>query len=168
MERFRQSFPGVPLGRLASARAISMRTSCKWSNVARSCWRGTAWGRETCWRSCIGARAYRVLTRRRRENMTTDPSCVFCKIVNGEIPAKKVHEDEHILAFHDVRPQAAVHFLIADLLGMPPRRGATVAATARRADALAALAARAPGGARRRPALWIGLVPRAGQRGAPP
>jgi len=46
-----------------------------------------------------------------REEMT-DPNCIFCKIVRGEIPAKKVHEDDDVLAFHDVRPQAPVHFLI--------------------------------------------------------
>src|SRR5687767_15744354 len=57
--------------------------------------------------------------RRRRENMTTDPSCVFCRIVRGEIPAKKLHEDEHILAFHDVRPQAPVHFLIIPKAHLP-------------------------------------------------
>jgi len=44
--------------------------------------------------------------------MTTDPDCIFCKIVRGDIPAKKLHEDEHVLAFHDVRPQAPVHFLL--------------------------------------------------------
>lgn len=42
----------------------------------------------------------------------TDPDCIFCKIARGEIPAKKVHEDEHVIAFHDVRPQAEVHLLI--------------------------------------------------------
>ena len=42
----------------------------------------------------------------------TDPGCVFCKIVRGEIPSRKLHEDEDVLAFHDVRPQAPVHFLI--------------------------------------------------------
>jgi histidine triad (HIT) family protein len=41
-----------------------------------------------------------------------DPNCIFCKIVTGEIPSKKVYEDEHILAFHDVRPQAPVHLLM--------------------------------------------------------
>jgi len=38
--------------------------------------------------------------------------CIFCKIVRGEIPASRLHEDEDVLAFHDVRPQAPVHFLI--------------------------------------------------------
>jgi len=42
----------------------------------------------------------------------TDPDCIFCKIVRGEIPAKKVHEDELVLAFHDVRSQAQVHLLV--------------------------------------------------------
>ena len=42
----------------------------------------------------------------------TDPDCIFCKIIRGEIPAKKAHEDEHVLAFHDVRPQAPVHLLV--------------------------------------------------------
>ena len=42
----------------------------------------------------------------------TDPNCIFCKIVRGEIAAKKVHEDEHVLAFHDARPQAPVHLLL--------------------------------------------------------
>jgi histidine triad (HIT) family protein len=46
-----------------------------------------------------------------REKMT-DPNCIFCRIVRGEIPAKKVHEDELVLAFHDVRPQAEVHLLV--------------------------------------------------------
>jgi histidine triad (HIT) family protein len=38
--------------------------------------------------------------------------CIFCKIVNGEIPGKKIFEDDEILAFHDVSPQAPVHFLV--------------------------------------------------------
>jgi histidine triad (HIT) family protein len=44
--------------------------------------------------------------------MTQDPNCIFCRIARGEVPAKKLHEDEDVLAFHDVRPQAPVHFLI--------------------------------------------------------
>ena len=38
--------------------------------------------------------------------------CIFCRMVRGEILARKVHEDEVVLAFHDIRPQAPVHFLI--------------------------------------------------------
>ena len=38
--------------------------------------------------------------------------CIFCRIIKGEIPSKKVFEDEELLAFHDVNPQAPVHFLV--------------------------------------------------------
>ena len=38
--------------------------------------------------------------------------CVFCRIIRGEIPSRKVYEDEDVLAFHDIRPIAPVHFLI--------------------------------------------------------
>jgi histidine triad (HIT) family protein len=41
---------------------------------------------------------------------TTD--CLFCKIVAGQIPADRVYEDEQILAFKDIHPQAPIHFLI--------------------------------------------------------
>ncbi len=44
--------------------------------------------------------------------MTHDPNCIFCKIVEGKIPSRKVHEDEEILAFHDIQPWAPVHFLL--------------------------------------------------------
>ena len=39
-------------------------------------------------------------------------NCVFCKIVAGEIPSKKVYEDDDMLAFHDINPVAPVHFMI--------------------------------------------------------
>ncbi len=38
--------------------------------------------------------------------------CIFCKIVAGEIPSKKVYEDDRILAFHDISPLAPTHILI--------------------------------------------------------
>jgi len=38
--------------------------------------------------------------------------CIFCKIIQGEIPAEKVYEDEEFLAFYDVNPQAPLHLLI--------------------------------------------------------
>ncbi len=38
--------------------------------------------------------------------------CIFCKIAAGEIPSKKVYEDERVLAFYDLDPQAPVHILI--------------------------------------------------------
>ncbi len=39
-------------------------------------------------------------------------SCIFCKIVSGEIPSAKVYEDDKVLAFKDLEPQAPVHVLI--------------------------------------------------------
>jgi len=44
--------------------------------------------------------------------MNADPDCIFCKIVAGQIPAKKVFEDEELIAFHDIHPWAPVHVLI--------------------------------------------------------
>lgn len=38
--------------------------------------------------------------------------CIFCKIVSGEIPSKIIYEDEQAIAFHDLNPQAPVHFLV--------------------------------------------------------
>ncbi len=38
--------------------------------------------------------------------------CVFCKIVKGEIPSRKAYEDDKVLAFYDLQPQAPVHILI--------------------------------------------------------
>ncbi len=39
-------------------------------------------------------------------------SCIFCKIIAGEIPSKKAYEDDHVLAFYDIAPQAPVHLVI--------------------------------------------------------
>ena len=39
-------------------------------------------------------------------------NCIFCKIARGDIPSRKVFEDDDVLAFHDINPQAPVHFLI--------------------------------------------------------
>ena len=41
-----------------------------------------------------------------------DNSNIFARILRGELPCKRVYEDEHALAFHDVNPQAAVHILV--------------------------------------------------------
>ena len=45
--------------------------------------------------------------------MTHDPNCLFCKIVQGQIPSKKVHEDEHIYAFHAILIRREVSALSA-------------------------------------------------------
>ena len=44
--------------------------------------------------------------------MISDPNCIFCKIIAGKIPARKVYEDEELFAFHDIKPWAPVHFLV--------------------------------------------------------
>jgi histidine triad (HIT) family protein len=38
--------------------------------------------------------------------------CLFCRIIKGEIPSKKIFEDEKVFVFEDINPQAPVHFLI--------------------------------------------------------
>jgi len=39
-------------------------------------------------------------------------NCIFCKIVRGEIPCRKVYEDEELFAFHDIHPVENVHFML--------------------------------------------------------
>ena len=41
-----------------------------------------------------------------------DDNCIFCKIIAGKIPSRKVYEDEELFAFHDIQPAAPVHFMI--------------------------------------------------------
>ncbi|MFA6431421.1 MAG: histidine triad nucleotide-binding protein [Candidatus Margulisiibacteriota bacterium] len=50
------------------------------------------------------------------------PDCVFCKIINKEIPSKIIYEDERVLAFHDLSPRAPTHILI-----IPKQHVATLA-----------------------------------------
>ena len=73
--------------------------------------------------------------------MTAD--CLFCKIAAGDIPADKLYEDDEMLAFRDIAPQAPVHFLVIPkkhiqdpagvtsedegLMGRMIRRGAAIA-----------------------------------------
>lgn len=70
-------------------------------------------------------------------------SCLFCKIIAGEIPSKKVYEDDQLFAFEDINPQAPLHALIVprqhiatlndltqkddDLIGLMVRRAAAIA-----------------------------------------
>lgn len=51
--------------------------------------------------------------------MQYDPDCIFCKIGAGEIPSKKVYEDDDLYAFHDINPWAPVHFLIIPKAHIP-------------------------------------------------
>ena len=53
--------------------------------------------------------------------MSYDPNCIFCKIVRGEVPSRKVYEDADVLAFHDIQPVAPVHFML-----VPKRHVATL------------------------------------------
>lgn len=39
-------------------------------------------------------------------------NCIFCKIIKGEIPSKKIYEDDKVIAFHDISPAAPVHVLV--------------------------------------------------------
>ena len=48
-----------------------------------------------------------------------DPNCIFCKIIQGKIPSRKVYEDEDMFAFHDINPWAPVHFLVIPKLHIP-------------------------------------------------
>ena len=54
--------------------------------------------------------------------------CIFCKIAAGEIPSTKIYEDDDVVAFKDIHPQAPVHFLIV------PKRHITSLATAEAGD----------------------------------
>ncbi len=64
----------------------------------------------------------------------TDPNCLFCKIVSGEIPGAKVYENEHVYAFLDISPFAEGHVLVvpkdhsANILELPASDAAEVLA----------------------------------------
>jgi histidine triad (HIT) family protein len=55
--------------------------------------------------------------------------CIFCKIVRGEIPSRRVYEDADMLAFHDINPVAPVHFMVI------PKKHIDSLATAQDSDA---------------------------------
>ena len=52
-------------------------------------------------------------------------SCLFCKIIAGEIPSTKVYEDELVLAFRDIAPQAPTHILVIPKVHIPSVDGVT-------------------------------------------
>lgn len=70
-------------------------------------------------------------------------SCLFCKIINREIPASIVYEDERVLAFNDITPQASTHVLVipkqhvATLNDLDASHDAIVGELVRRAAAIA-------------------------------
>lgn len=61
------------------------------------------------------------MTRLTGPGMADDPNCVFCKIIRGDLPSRKLYEDDDLLAFHDVHPLAPVHFML-----VPKRHVATL------------------------------------------
>jgi histidine triad (HIT) family protein len=75
--------------------------------------------------------------------MPSNANCLFCRIAGGEIPAKKVHEDADVVAFHDIDPQAPTHVLIiprrhiASLNDMTEADAATIGTTIVRAAQIA-------------------------------
>ncbi len=78
--------------------------------------------------------------------MTSDPSCIFCKIVRREVASDEVLRDEHVVAFRDLKPVAPTHILV-----VPTVHVAHLSEFAERANALASvrlLAAAAELGAR--------------------
>jgi histidine triad (HIT) family protein len=58
--------------------------------------------------------------------MATTPDCLFCKIAAGSIPVTRLYENDHVLAFPDINPQAPVHILI-----IPKHHFASVVSTSR-------------------------------------
>jgi histidine triad (HIT) family protein len=70
-------------------------------------------------------------------------SCLFCRIIAGEIPAKTVFEDDTLVAFHDINPQAPVHVLVVPRRHVPtlndltPEDDVLIGAMMRRAAAIA-------------------------------
>ena len=70
-------------------------------------------------------------------------SCLFCKIVAGEIPATKVYEDDRLIAFNDINPQAPMHVLVIpkrhidSLNALAPGDDGLVGEMVRRAAAIA-------------------------------
>jgi histidine triad (HIT) family protein len=70
-------------------------------------------------------------------------ACLFCEIVAGRIPSRVVYQDETVLAFHDIKPEAPVHVLLVpkkhltSLLDLQPEDDALVGSLVRRARDLA-------------------------------
>lgn len=59
--------------------------------------------------------------------MTSDPNCIFCKIIAGELPGTMVYEDELLVAFRDIHPVAPVHILIVPRRHIPDNNALTEA-----------------------------------------
>ena len=81
-------------------------------------------------------------------------ACLFCRIISGEIPATKVYEDDRLVAFNDINPQAPMHVLIVPrehidtLNNLEVKHDPTIGEMVRRAAAIAAERGFAEGGYR--------------------
>ena len=108
--------------------------------------------------------------------MTTDPDCIFCRIVAQEIPSIRVYEDANTLAFMDINPVAAGHTLVIpkqhwpNLFEMPDARLGEVLSTARRVaagvqkalnpDGVSLVQANGKGAAQSVPHFHVHIIPR--------
>ena len=54
-----------------------------------------------------------------------DPDCLFCRIVAGEVPSDRVHEDEDVIAFRDIAPRAPTHVLVIPRRHIPDAHALT-------------------------------------------
>ncbi len=72
----------------------------------------------------------------------SDPNCIFCKIVRGEIPATFVHRDDDIAAIEDVNPQAPAHVLVLPVEHVPNLEAFAAAASPERIANLLRVAGR--------------------------
>jgi histidine triad (HIT) family protein len=54
-----------------------------------------------------------------------DPDCLFCKIVAGEVPSDRVHEDDEVIAFRDIAPRAPTHVLVVPRRHIPDAHALT-------------------------------------------
>jgi histidine triad (HIT) family protein len=94
-------------------------------------------------RFCPISRAFRALSYYRGTMPNSATNCLFCRIAAGDIPAKKVHEDADVVAFHDINPQAPTHVLviprkhIPSLNDLTPGDAATIGTTIVRASEIA-------------------------------
>lgn len=80
---------------------------------------------------------------RRPYNRAMSSTCLFCRIIRGEIPAARVYEDDRVVAFNDINPQAPMHVLVvpkehvATLNDLDPGHDALAGEMVRRAAAIA-------------------------------
>jgi len=77
--------------------------------------------------------------------MASPPPCVFCRIAAGELPSRRLHEDDLVVAFEDIRPQAPVHVLVVPRAHVPSLWELEDERLAGRLLAVAARVARAQG-----------------------